>query len=179
MKPIISGHINENPKKTITCKNCGWQWKESDGGPDMYFCHKCGCDNTPNNISEQENKKKQAAGVLIKCVNTGNVFLLLRNDKKPTWALMSGGVDDGERPIDALKREMYEELLVRPNNILFKYVKTEYIAEKNMDFHYYEGFTNTEFKPILDHENLNWGWFAKDRLPTPSYKGLGEKIAKI
>lgn len=123
--------------------------------------------------------KRKAAGVLIKCIKTGNVFLLLRNDKTPRWALMSGGVDEGETPIEALKREMYEELFVRANDILFKYIRVEHIPEKNMDFYYYEGFTNTEFKPILDHENLNSGWFSKDKLPSPLYKGLSEKIANI
>jgi hypothetical protein len=29
----------------ITCKNCGWTWKISDGGNDLYICHKCGYDN--------------------------------------------------------------------------------------------------------------------------------------
>jgi len=123
--------------------------------------------------------KRVAAGVLIKCIETGNVFLLLRNDKTPTWALMSGGVDEGETPIDALKREMYEELFVRANDIMFKFIRTEHIPQKNLDFYYYEGFTNKEFKPILDHENLNWGWFPIDKLPSPLYKGLADKIAQI
>ena len=29
----------------IICKNCGWKWKISDGGNDLYICHKCGYDN--------------------------------------------------------------------------------------------------------------------------------------
>jgi len=29
----------------ITCENCGWVWKISDGGNDIYICHKCGYDN--------------------------------------------------------------------------------------------------------------------------------------
>lgn len=128
---------------------------------------------------DQTPKERQAVGVLIKCVKTGNIFLLLRNDKNPTWALMSGGVDEGESPLEALKREMYEELFVRANDIMFKHVNVEHVPQKNMTFHYFQGFTNSEFKPILDHENLNWGWFSKDRLPSPLYKGLAEKIAEI
>jgi len=54
MKNIIKQILRENTDKTITCKNkkCGWHWKHSQGGPDMYFCHKCGTDNTPDNIDE-------------------------------------------------------------------------------------------------------------------------------
>lgn len=30
----------------IVCQNCGWSWKVSDGGNDLYNCHRCGFDNT-------------------------------------------------------------------------------------------------------------------------------------
>lgn len=31
----------------IVCDNCGWSWKISEGGDDLYTCHKCGHDNNP------------------------------------------------------------------------------------------------------------------------------------
>ena len=31
----------------IVCDKCGWNWKISEGGNDLYICHKCGNDNTP------------------------------------------------------------------------------------------------------------------------------------
>lgn len=37
-----------NTMGEITCKNCGWTWKISDGGNDLYICHKCGYDNQEN-----------------------------------------------------------------------------------------------------------------------------------
>ncbi len=30
---------------TICCKECGWEWKASEGGKDKYTCHKCGTNN--------------------------------------------------------------------------------------------------------------------------------------
>ena len=44
----------------ITCKNCGWTWKISDGGNDLYICHKCGYDNQENfaTIGERGGIKK-------------------------------------------------------------------------------------------------------------------------
>jgi len=42
--------LNENKKtnKKITCKNCGWSWKESESKKeDLYLCHKCGYNNEP------------------------------------------------------------------------------------------------------------------------------------
>lgn len=126
-----------------------------------------------------EHDKRIVAGVLIKCVETNNVLLLYRNDKTPTWALVSGGISKGENPLEGLKREIYEEMFADPSKIDFKFVRVEHIPEKNIDFYYYEGFTMSEFTPILDHENLNFGWFNKDKLPSPLFRGLAEKIAKI
>jgi hypothetical protein len=31
----------------VICDNCGWEWAIKDGGDDLYICHKCGHDNTP------------------------------------------------------------------------------------------------------------------------------------
>jgi 8-oxo-dGTP pyrophosphatase MutT (NUDIX family) len=124
-------------------------------------------------------EKKDIAGVLIKCITTGNVFLLFRNDKQPTWALVSGTIEPGENTLKGLQREIYEELFLKSDVIDFKFIGTEDIPDKNRRFHYYEGFTNSEFTPILDEENLNYGWFSKDKIPSPLYKGLAEKISNI
>jgi hypothetical protein len=32
---------------SIVCDDCGWTWKIKDGGDDLFMCHKCGHDNTP------------------------------------------------------------------------------------------------------------------------------------
>jgi len=45
-------HLNKfedfNIKTEIKCR-CGWHWKVSEGGPDIYICHKCGHNNAPKN----------------------------------------------------------------------------------------------------------------------------------
>jgi len=123
--------------------------------------------------------KKVVAGVLIKCTSTDRVFLLLRNDPKPLLALMSGTIEKGENVLDGLKREIYEELFLKPDDIVFKYVSHELITQKNRDFYYFEGFVDKEFKPILDEENLKFDWFEKDKLPSPLYSGLIQKIKNI
>ena len=47
MKPLIKKLLRENLDKTITCKKCGWHWKESESDPkDLYVCHECGHDNS-------------------------------------------------------------------------------------------------------------------------------------
>ena len=47
MKPLIKKLLRERLDKTITCKKCGWHWKESESEPkDLYVCHECGYDNS-------------------------------------------------------------------------------------------------------------------------------------
>jgi hypothetical protein len=46
-KSLIKKMLRENLDKTITCKKCGWHWKESESDPkDLYVCHECGYDNS-------------------------------------------------------------------------------------------------------------------------------------
>ena len=120
-----------------------------------------------------------AAGVLIKCTSTNRVLLLLRNDKKPTWALMSGGIEEGEDVMAGLIREIDEEMNIDGSIIDFNFMTIERVPRKNLEFHYYEGFVDKEFKPVLDHENLNYGWFDIDNLPSPLYPGLDIKVNNI
>ena len=39
---------------SIVCDKCGWNWKIKDGGNDLYICHKCGHDNTPQQSSTND-----------------------------------------------------------------------------------------------------------------------------
>jgi hypothetical protein len=41
---------------SIVCDNCGWTWKMEDGGNDLYICHKCGHDNTPQTDASTQSK---------------------------------------------------------------------------------------------------------------------------
>lgn len=46
---ILPNIVNELVTDTeVICDNCGWEWSIKDGGKDLYICHKCGHDNTPN-----------------------------------------------------------------------------------------------------------------------------------
>jgi DNA-directed RNA polymerase subunit RPC12/RpoP len=40
MEAVVDGEV--------VCDNCGWSWELSDGGDDLYMCHKCGHDNSEN-----------------------------------------------------------------------------------------------------------------------------------
>jgi len=130
--------------------------------------------------NKEKRKEVQFAGVLVKARDTGRVFLMLRCEEGThglTWALISGGIDDGEEILEGLKREVMEECQIDPNIIDYKLKYDE--NERDGKFYYYEGLTDTEFIPTLDYENLDWGWFEKDELPDPLYPEIDSKIEAI
>ena len=43
----------------IICDNCGWSWNKADGGDDLYICHKCNHNNTPNALENFKDGKKK------------------------------------------------------------------------------------------------------------------------
>jgi 8-oxo-dGTP pyrophosphatase MutT (NUDIX family) len=129
-----------------------------------------------------ERMDKITAGVLIKCITTGRLLLLLRNDnvdRPNTWSLVSGGVEHGESILEGLKREVEEELSIDPSIIDFRFAEKMQIPGRNKDFYYYQGFTMSEFNVTLCEENLDFGWFDKDDLPEPLYPEMDSKIKNI
>lgn len=132
-----------------------------------------------DSISEAKKPLRRVAGALIKDVTTDKVLLLKRNDKTPRWAMMTGEIDEGEDALDGLEREMYEELFIRPGSVRLNFMGVEHIPAKNIDLYYYEGFVKNQFKPHLDEENLDYGWFSLEDLPSPLLGGLYKKVSHI
>ena len=55
MRDIILKVLKEEVSKgKVTCDNCGWSWKLSEGGHDPYICHQCNHNNEPKKIQEQD-----------------------------------------------------------------------------------------------------------------------------
>ena len=134
-----------------------------------------------NFLNENVKEVRIIAGVLIKCSDTGRVLLLERNDgnKKELWSFITGGVENNETVLEGLKREVNEEIGIDPEIIEYKFIDKIEIPKKNKVLHYYEGFTKSEFKPILNDEHHDWGWFDKDDTPSPLFPKTQEKIDKI
>lgn len=128
-----------------------------------------------------EGDHKKAVGVLIMAEGSNSVLLLKRGwaPHKGCWSLLSGGMEDGEDKLETLKREVMEEIQVDADEKLelkFKYTERN---DDSSEFHYYEGLTKTEFKPKLDEENEDYGWFNCDDLPKPLYPKIEEKIKAL
>jgi len=127
-----------------------------------------------------ESHTKDAVGVMIIAKDTNKVLLLKRgfDPHKGNWSILSGGMEEGEDKLETLKREIMEEIQIDADEKLkLTFIRTEGTEGKR--FHYYEGFTNTEFIPILDKENVGYGWYSEDELPSPLYPRTDEKIKEV
>ena len=66
-KQLTAIHLNKEAviKGRVFCNSCNWNWKISEGGKDVYLCHKCGHDNTPpalENYADGKVKGKSKPG---------------------------------------------------------------------------------------------------------------------
>ncbi len=110
-------------------------------------------------------------------------------NKGGAWNLFGGRVDNGERPKEALRRELGEEagLNVKPRRLekLHTVTKKTGARQDERDLHFYVIKANREFSPRLNREHSDFGWFKAKQLPSrfndPTWiaikKGLLEKAA--
>lgn len=133
------------------------------------------------------------AWAVIYCSATGKFLLGKRSakaNKAGAWNLFGGRIDNGERPRNALVRELGEEagISINPRRL----AKLDTVSRKlrsrqlERDMHYFVIRANREFSPRLNHEHSDFRWFSAKQLPSkfngPTSlaikKGLLEKAAR-
>ena len=68
--------------------------------------------------------QKDTATATALIFHDGKLLMLLRDDiptipSPDTWSLIGGTMEDGETPLETLKREVQEEIGVVPSNITY------------------------------------------------------------
>ena len=112
-------------------------------------------------------------GALIYSKSTQRYLFLLRNQKKHagSWGLVGGGVEAGESPAEALKREIKEEI----GSIKFEKIipLEKFTAENtNFEYHTYLITVDQEFIPKLNDEHRGYAWTGIDDYPKPLHPGV-------
>tara|TARA_R110000824_G_scaffold251595_1_gene440233 strand:- start:59 stop:439 length:381 start_codon:yes stop_codon:yes gene_type:complete len=123
---------------------------------------------------------KKYGGVLLICRKTGNFLLLERGPQAHfpnTWSIVSGGIDEGETPLEGIKRELKEETDIDDPNIQYKFFENQNNISPYFDF--YLGYCDEEYECKLDNENTDWGWFNMDNLPSPLFPTLYSSLVRI
>lgn len=130
----------------------------------------------------------KAAGTLLICKDTGRFLLAKRGDlgsHSGKWATIAGAIDtlpngELEKPLDAAKRELYEETGIKSDNISFNFFEKQ--DEMGNEFYFFLGYCNQEFECDLTKapgENTDWGWFNMENLPSPLFPNLKTTLLKI
>jgi dATP pyrophosphohydrolase len=112
-------------------------------------------------------------GALIYSKNTHRYLFLLRNRKRHagSWGLVGGGVESGESPIEALQREITEEI----GSIVYeKIIPLEKFTSENETFEYHTYLipVDAEFVPQLNDEHRGYAWTSIDDHPKPLHPGV-------
>ena len=146
----------------------GWRWcprcrEELRGDESRVECPACGF------VSYASSKV--TSGAL--CVDDEGRVLLARRRAEPyvgRWDIPGGFLEEGEHPLEGLKRELREEtgLEVEPIELLGIWMDTyggDSTAEATLNFYWTARVVSGEPKAADDVDEL--GWFAPDELPGP------------
>ncbi len=104
----------------------------------------------------------------------GRLLLVQRADNGH-WCLPGGGVDSGERVVEALVREVEEEtgIHVKPVNLIGIYSKPDVIISYENGARKYQVVSIMLLcepmygEPRATEETIAWGYFSPDALPEP------------
>ena len=116
----------------------------------------------------------QGAGALIYSKKTKRYLFLLRDGQRyaGSWGLAGGKIDSGERVVEALYREIIEELNVDLSS--GKIVPIETFTSDNNKFVYYTFLISVEdeFVPKLNDEHRGYAWVRLEDHPKPLHPGV-------
>ena len=123
--------------------------------------------------------KKEGAGCLIFSRDTDRFLLIERSEYVPmplTWSLPGGGVDPGERPQDAARREVGEEIGFDLKDRDLKLIYKNDVHAPRFTFYTFACTVKNEFEPRLNYESSNYKWCDLSTMPAPLHWGLEQLI---
>ena len=100
-------------------------------------------------------------------------MFLLRNQKRHagSWGLVGGGVELDETPVEALQREITEEIGAITIQKIIPIEK--FTADTtNFEYHTYLIVVDNEFIPQLNDEHRGYAWTAMKDYPKPLHPGV-------
>ncbi len=98
---------------------------------------------------------------------------MLRNQKRHagSWGLVGGGVEPGENSVEALHREIQEEINLASFLQLIPLEKFTSDAG-NFEYHTYLITVADEFVPELNNEHRGYAWTTIEDHPKPLHPGV-------
>lgn len=119
-------------------------------------------------------KHTEGCGTLIYAKNTNRYLFLLRNKQRQQgyWGIVGGKIDANETVIQALVREITEEIGQDYSDK--KFIPLETFTADNEKFVYYTFLltVDEEFVPVLNAEHRGYCWVELNDHPKPLHPGL-------
>jgi len=121
---------------------------------------------------------KACGALLLANDNKRLLFLLRDNDTHSnTWGLVGGKVEQNESVMQALNREIEEEVgykIVIKKTIPLELFRSE---DNNFEYHTFICLIDNEFIPKLSDEHKGYAWCDVDSFPKPLHPGLWSSLS--
>lgn len=126
-------------------------------------------------------RRPMTLGARAVVINEKDEVMLVRHRYEPGWQLPGGGVESGESPAEALRRELMEEAGIRIRDVagfLGSYFNAEVSRRDHVLVYLVRDF---ELVPgaQISHEIGEHGFFPFDQLPRETTAGTRRRIAEI
>tara|TARA_E500000331_G_C16731399_1_gene486830 strand:- start:27 stop:446 length:420 start_codon:yes stop_codon:yes gene_type:complete len=116
----------------------------------------------------------KAVGTTFIVKSTNRMLLNLRSGKVSypyTWSFWGGKIEKDEQPMDALRRELQEEMGFVPPIETLNPLDTYHSKDKSFTYYTYAIITPKEFVPTLNHESSGYAWIDIGQFPRPLHNG--------
>jgi len=119
------------------------------------------------------------AGALFMAKDTGRILFAHRSphvEQPNTWGTWGGAIDQGESPVEAVRREAHEEAGVDASN---EDIIALYVFKHESGFQYFNFLilVDHEFVPKLDWETQGYEWVEFGSWPQPLHFGADDLFA--
>lgn len=120
------------------------------------------------------NELTQAVGAFIFSTTTRRYLFLLRDGAKYAgyWGLTGGKVEQNEKILDAMNREIREEIGVDLSNKKPTPIDTFTSSNRKFAFHTFFISVVNEFVPTLNSESRGFAWVKLNDAPHPLHPGV-------